>query len=178
MTPQDLPYYLPKNPRDKLIFLAEILDIPRTMVINGGQTELEAMCGVIMYRHLDPHQRIDVFKLIRSLDGPLQGRLVQATTLPLVNPQWGIWSLTNEELTNDAKYHEFLDSVASYIGLTASGVAVKDLAKNVWSSRKIGKGGFVTIVIWAAVLFNQSELEKANAEISRRTPSMKTSRLY
>jgi len=179
MNQKHLPYYLPKNQKDQLTFLAESLNIPRHMVINGDNQLLETMCGVMIYRHLDVSQKIEVMKLIRTYKGsPLEGKLIESAILPTINPQWGIWSLTNEELKKDAEYHAFLDSIANYVGATASGMAVKDLAEKTWKLKKIGRGSIATIVIWAAILFNQSELNKANTEISRRKSSMKTSKFY
>jgi len=175
----DLPYHLPDNQQKQLLFLAKILELPRGWVINGGKNELHAMCGVILYRHLNASQRVEVMSLIRTLPRKLEGKLVSAALLTTYgNPQWGIWSLTNDELTKDSQFHTYIDTISSLIGITASGMGIKELAENAWKMKKIGKGGIVTLVTWSALILNKSELNKVNEEITRRKSVMKVSRFY
>ncbi|WP_432463909.1 MULTISPECIES: hypothetical protein [unclassified Agarivorans] len=70
-----------------------------------------------------------------------------------------------------------MNSFASYIGLSASGLGVKELIDSARSNQKLAKGGIVMLVIWGTVAFNKSELNKVRKEINNRTV-MLTSELY
>tara|TARA_Y100000588_G_C14218002_1_gene909735 strand:+ start:237 stop:788 length:552 start_codon:yes stop_codon:yes gene_type:complete len=171
----NLPYDLPNNSADQLRVLATIIEVPYSLVSNGGDYEVEAICGAILYRHLDRHQRVEALTLIRSLENrALSGKLISIAIEPtLVNKDWGVWSLTKEELIADQLFHSQADNLASYVGLGASAMSGKDLLTKIWKKRKITKGGLVTLVIWGTVFFNKSELNKVNNEIKRRS-SIKT----
>ena len=104
----------------------------------------------------------------------MSGKLISIAIEPtLVNKDWGVWSLTKEELIADQLFHSQADNLASYVGLGASAMSGKDLLTKIWKKRKITKGGLVTLVIWGTVFFNKSELNKVNNEIKRRS-SIKT----
>ncbi|MGF1876242.1 hypothetical protein L4D77_13045 [Photobacterium frigidiphilum] len=53
----------------------------------------------------------------KALVGMIITRVLDTT---YVNPQWGIWSLSNAELKADLKFHSQLSSVASVAGISAS----------------------------------------------------------
>jgi len=99
----NLPYILPSNRKEQLRVLSQIVGIPISFVENGGEKEVNALCGAILYRHLDRHQRIEALSLIRDLSNkPLLGKLVTVAIEPTyVNINWGIWSFTREELLSD-----------------------------------------------------------------------------
>jgi len=134
---------------------------------------------MILYRHLDRIQRIEAMKLIRSLSSrALMGHIITKTLdTTFINPQWGIWSLSNKELLKDVNFHSNLDSFASYVGIGSSMLAGKDLIKEIWSMKKMGKKHWVLIVIWGGVVFNKVELNKAQSELSHRQ-SLNKSELY
>lgn len=96
----DLPYYLPTDTQGQLRVLAKLLDLPPATVEQSGEAGVEAMTATILYRHLDRRQRIKAMEKIKSLpDRALVSKLVRITLdTAFVNPQWGLWSLTNEEL--------------------------------------------------------------------------------
>jgi len=53
----------------------------------------------------------------RELEGLLVGKALSTT---LINPHWGRWSLTNEELVNDIAFYEAVDAFGSVVGVTLS----------------------------------------------------------
>ncbi|MCK8117362.1 hypothetical protein MTF68_07290 [Pseudoalteromonas sp. 2CM37A] len=167
----NLPYNLPSNLNEQLRILANIVDIPYSFVKDGGEDEVEAICGAMLYRHLDRHQRMEVMTKIRALSNrALTGKLISVAIEPtFINKDLGIWSFTEEELLADKYFHSQIDTFASYVGVGASVLSGKDLLKQVWKQRKITRGGVVTLVIWGTVLFNKSELAKVNDEIKRRS---------
>jgi hypothetical protein len=174
-----LPYELPKSTAQKISHLSKITSIPMNLLKGAGELELEAIAAMILYRHMDRLQRIEAMGLIRSVNNrALMGHILNKTLdTTFVNPQWGIWSLSNKELLNDIQFHTKFDSFASYVGVSASVLGTKDMIKDIWKTRKIGKKHWVLIVIWGSIAFNKSELNKAQAELKHRQ-STHTSRLY
>ena len=174
------PYVLPKNLPEQLRLLAKIINIQFSFVKDGGQLELEAMSGVILYRHLNRIQKTEAMFLIRQIgkkNKPLEGQLVNLILNTSINPQWGVWSLNNDELLNDHNFHNTINRYAGIIGLTASAAGVKTIIQETWKRKRMTKGGVVTLVLWGAFFFNNSELEKVNAEITNRS-QLKTSSVY
>jgi len=174
-----LPYQLPKSTANKISHLAKITLIPPSLLKGAGEPELEAISAMILYRHMDRLQRVEAMSLIRSVSNrALMGHILSKTLdTTFINPQWGIWSLSNKELLNDINFHAKFDSFASYVGVSASVLGSKDMIKDIWQTKKIGKKHWVLIVIWGSIAFNKSELNKAQKELNHRQ-SMKTSRLY
>lgn len=173
-----LPYQLPTSSEGQITYLANVLELPSHLVVGKGQVVKEAMAAVIMYRHLDRHQKYEALQLIHSIpDRRLLGKLVEKISDTLVNPQWGIWSLDNSELLKDQKFHDAINTYAGWLGASVSAASAKDFGVQVWNKRKVSRGGWVSLVIWGSVLFNLQELNKVNAEILRRSV-LQTSELY
>lgn len=80
-------------------------------------------------------------------------------------------------MLSDQSFHDHINHYASWIGLTASAVGAKDIVQKTWKNKKMSKGGLVTLVIWGSLLFNNSELNKANVEIANRS-QLKSSSFY
>jgi len=167
-----LPYNLPQSKSEQLKVLARITNLQPAIIKNAGEEELQAISGVILHRHLDRFQKIEVWKLIRKIgkrNRPLEGKLTDLILNTKVNPQWGIWSLTNEELLADQQFHDAINTYASWIGITASAQGVKDIIYLIIKNKKVTKGGIVTFALWGSLLFNLSELHKVNAELANRS---------
>lgn len=176
-----LPYHLSSDQSEQIKFLADVLGIERSMLISAGQKEIEAFCAVILYRHLSQRQRIDAMASIRNINNRrLMGKLVElALQTTFVNPEWGIWSLSNEELQDFHELHKQIDHVASLAGISISGLGIKDIVKEAWNRRRLSRGGWVTLVIWGLVYANKAQVDKASKEIDRRSKTeMKTSPVY
>ena len=166
----DLPYDFPQKPQDQLNTLADILGIPRHKVKNGGSTEIDAMIGTILYRHLDVAQRQTAMTDIRavasrSLMGDLIDRALQTT---FVNKSWGLWSLTNNELNEYKETRETISKYASLIGIGATALDSKNLINDIFKNKKMNRKHVVILVIWAAVYVNSNQLNNANIEWQRR----------
>jgi len=71
---------------------------------------------------MDARQRYAAMRSIRTLPSrELEGLLVgKALSTTLINPHWGRWSLTNEELVNDIAFYEAIDAFGSVFGVTLS----------------------------------------------------------
>lgn len=166
-----LPYNLPMDTKGQLRELAKIINIPPSLVANGDQNTVDAICATILYRHMEQAQRHEAMKIIRSLPNrELVGKLVtKVVDTSFVNPTWGMWSLTNEELLDKESFHSAVDSYASYVGLSASALGGKDLIKQAWQRRAITRGGIATLVIWGVVALNKYQLNKLQEEKSRRS---------
>ncbi len=173
---KNLPFNIENNKVAQLAFLSDLLGLDKELISNAGQNEVDAMCATILYRHLPQAQRNYAMQIIRSIqNGKLQGKLVDNVLYTtFVNPQWGIWSLTNKELEADKAVHSFIASYANYVGLSVSGFGLKELYDNIRKSKKMSKGGIVMLVIWGAVAFNDSELKKVNKEIENRKVQITT----
>jgi len=175
-----LPYNLPQSKFEQLRVLAKIINLQPSLIKAAGDEELEAISGVILHRHLDRFQKVEVWKLIRKIgkrNRPLEGKLTDLILNAKVNPQWGIWSLSNEELLADQQFHDAINSYASWIGITASAQGMKDIIYLIIKNKKISKGGIVTFVLWGSLLFNLSELHKVNTELDNRS-TLNKSPLY
>ncbi|WP_432463910.1 hypothetical protein [Agarivorans sp. QJM3NY_33] len=106
----NLPYNLSASRAAQLSVLSEIIGIKKELLKRGGQLEIDSICATILYRHLTQKQRVDAMVLIRSLSSPiLKSKLItKALDATYLNPQWGIWSMTNDELQADKDFHEFI----------------------------------------------------------------------
>jgi len=146
-SPSDLPYYLPVDPQGQLRELAKILNIPLPLAKAGGPLAADALSATILFRHLNQAQRQEALS-----SRELRGRLVtKAVDTTFVNPKWGVWSLTSDELMAEQSFHSALDNYATWAGFGLSGIAAKDFFKHFWKNRKVTRGGIATLVIWMAV---------------------------
>ncbi|EJL6401241.1 hypothetical protein NMR73_004335 [Vibrio navarrensis] len=168
---EHLPYVLPQNSQSQLQFLAKVTNISSNLISNCSEIEVEAIAAMILYRHLNRQQRLEAMALIRSVQNrALMGVLIsKVLDTTFVNPQWGIWSLSNSELSQDISFHENIDSFSGYVGVGASILGGKDMIKDIWSLKKMGKKNWITIVIWGCIYFNKTELSKAKSELNNRT---------
>lgn len=115
-----LPYELPETPRGKIGVLAEIVNIPRTRFLDVSDKDaLKALSGLILYRHLDRQKEREVNRHWATLPQPLQMSLRKQRNFALVNPNWGIWSLSTEELENQHDWSRASTISRSFLGLVA-----------------------------------------------------------
>lgn len=175
----DLPYHLPTDTIGQAKALASILEVSPEDAVRSGQDGVQAMTATILYRHMDRHERLKAMQLIQSLpDKSFSSKLVlMAVETTLVNPQWGLWSLTNEELAADIRFHAAVDRVASVSGLAlslGSGKTVKDIIKDLAQERRLNHRGVALLVIGVAFAANKGSLEAGTAE-QRRRPQVKGS---
>ncbi|MFE8069873.1 hypothetical protein QQM79_02345 [Marinobacteraceae bacterium S3BR75-40.1] len=167
----DLPYHLPRDTKGQLRALAKILSISPAAAEKLGEAGAEAMCAAILYRHLDRHQRYKAMKKMQSLPNKALGARLVALALDttFLNPQWGLWSLTNEELAEDIRFHRVIDTVGAISGATLSLSSGKDVVKEVLRNGKLSPSGIALLVIGVAFAGNNSELNASIAEQKRRS---------
>lgn len=170
MNIDQLPYSLPKTARAQCQYLARICSISLHKLSNNHQEESQAIASVIIYRHLKSNQKIEAMRFIHAMDNkPLMSKLIEKITDVIINPQWGIWSLSNTELLNDQKFHDMINSYAGVLGASISAASAKELASTIWKTKKMSKGAWITLVMWGSLYFNSTELNKANQEIANRS---------
>lgn len=167
----DLPQHLPRDTKGQLRELGKIVGIPQPLLENAGQETIDTICATILYRHLSPAQRQEAMAMINALPNrQLTGLLItRALDTTFVNPEWGMWSMTNDELAAAEAFYSAIDDYASYVGISASALGAKDLASTVWRQRKLTRGGIVTLVIWGAIAANKAQLSKIRQEEARRS---------
>ena len=180
-----LPYVLPKNNKDVVQRLAIILSIDPKRIPSHDQKIIEILSGIILYRHLERLQKIQVMTQVRSLEPRLQSILVTKITDVIVQPKWGLWSLTNEELLDKKEFHEGIATIANALGIAASVSGLNDIMKMVaegltkrQSLKTMAKRALPYFIIWGAVQVNANELARMQREIDARTPAMLTSPLH
>lgn len=173
----DLPYHLPTDALGQLRELAKIIDVPFPLALSGGSLAADAVSATILFRHFDQAQRHEALKLFAELSSrQLRGLLLtRALDTAFVNPKWGVWSLTNEELMAEESFHRALDEYASWAGVGFSMVAGKDIIKTAWKNRKLARGGIATMVVWVAVAGNKGALANINEEQRRRSQTKSSS---
>jgi len=169
-------YSLSQNTQKAINYLAKVLKISPGLVTNGDEQLLQALCGTILYRHLDKQQRYEVMTIIRtSLNRPtrqLEGLLVaRITNVLYINKHWGVWSLTTAELENEIKTNDFYQKSLTYIGV-AGGVTIADGLRNIWKSRtltvKNGRWVLFNLVAWGFAVGIMKEGERLDEEWIRR----------
>ena len=172
MSNSPLPYNLPKNEREALNYLAKILNVPARHVKGDAVKISKALAGTLMYRQLDRIKRREVIQSIHSLqNGHLKSILFVKCTDVLVNPQWGEWSLTNEELTKLLSFHNALNRWSSLLGANPGAYGIGGSA---WSIIKQGAGtGNIVVLICSIALmgvheFSYRETQKYSNELGRR----------
>jgi len=167
------PYKLPKNTQKAINYLAKILKLNPSLVKNGDDKLLQALCGTIIYRHLDRLQRIEVMTIIRSLPNRrLGGQLVgRITDVLYVNPRWGVWSLSTRELNREMKSNADFQYVMLVVGVAGG----KDVAKSVsavWKARTLASKNtlhlIANLVIWGVAYGSYREGVKLTNEWKRR----------
>ncbi len=112
----------------------------------AGYDAIVAMCGVILYRHLDRYQQGDVMQRIsdiidngyRELGGKLRG----IVAIDIFQPQWNIWSLSGKEVIQMAKSNKNLMEVLDRLSLHAElKLNVMNFAGAFYLTAKLGPKG-------------------------------------
>lgn len=172
MSNSTLPYNLPKNEKDALNYLAKILNVPVHHMKGDSLKISRAMSGTLMYRQLDRFKRREVMQSIHELqNGHLKSILIMRCTDVLVNPQWGEWSLTKEELNKLLSFHNDLNRWSSLLGANPGAYGIGGSA---WSIIKQGvsTGNVVVLICSIALMgiheFSYRETQKYSNELGRR----------
>lgn len=183
-----LRYSLPKTDKEGIAFLAKILNIPAHYLKGNEQRIIQALAATILYRELDRLQKIEAMRLIRSLSHPqLISILISRCTDVLVKPQWGEWSLTNEELREILQFHGSINLISSRVGgnpgaygvggaawaiikegsKAEKGTPLKERVKIGATPKRVG-ALIVSIILMGLHEFSLSETTKYANELERR----------
>lgn len=172
-----LPYKMPGTEQGKIEFLCELIGIsyskfsayPRSVVI-------EALTGIALYHQLDRHEKMKVMQFLHdNLRGPTLAAAIGKITDPMVNPHWGLWSKSTDQLKDDL---EFKETVSTYLGLAGIGFSLPEARKLLGAAKttnvKSGsaKGHPVLVVLIWGFWFNHEAGKKAvQEELLKRTMS-------
>lgn len=181
-----LPYKLPADEKMQVDMLADILKVPRGL-IRGDLTKIsQAMAGVVLYRHVERKEKQEIMAVIHSLqERALTGVLVTKVTDVTVNPQWGEWSLSNQELEELVNFHATAAAIAGRVGtnpgLVGIGGSVTSMYKTgraaggtAWAMIKgaMTRGNVIGLVVSIALFgiaeFQAAEAAKYSQEMDRR----------
>lgn len=118
-------------------------------------------------------------RLMRSLPNKRLASLLvgKAVDTKLVQPQWGLWSLTTEELENDKRFHQVVAAVGGFAGISFSATSARDLFSDIKRKNGVKSKHVATVVIWVAFLANYESLMNTTNELNRRT-ERKSSSFY
>ncbi len=172
----NLPYNLPNTVDGQLKALSEKIGIPNHITQGLGQKGINILCGIIIYRHLSPHQKQDVMVMIHATKNPkIIGFLTTKIVDTLINPDWGIWSRSTSELEEAKEYYKFVADSANLVGISLSITSFKEFISTLWAQKKFTAGGILIIAVWLGVMWNNSILNGINTELDNRKQFIKKS---
>lgn len=171
-----IPYETSTSQKKAAHELAKIVGIPRKVVPKTGNYNevIKALSGVILFRHIERHQKREVMQSIqrfkdshRPFYGQLQGKVANV----IANPRWENWSLTTEELKDIVSFHGKVAYLDRTLGLNPGALGV---GASAWQVIKQGAtkgniGGLVlSIVLFGAQQASTETRQHALEEIRRR----------
>lgn len=195
LTLSDLPYHsdkIPSTTADAVDAISKILKFEPFHTTKKDEYTLQTLCGVMLYRHLAQPRRNKVMEMIVNKDhiAPVDWWELRAKcTDVLVQPLWGLWSLTTPELESILKDQKNLQAIFNAIGLSPSIAAVVDL-HNEWKrakrypegskERKYGMRSVflrvpVVLIVTSWAYVNAKQLSNTQEELDRRTSNPKSS---
>lgn len=165
---EDIHYNLPENRKRKISVLAEIVEIPRTRFRDVSQEDaIRALTGLILYRHLGRLKKREVNRHWATLPRELQMSLRQKRANILVNPAWGMWSLSNEQLLARNELNQKVDTWAKILGLGE--ISVATLGSVLGQLKNGNVAGVIALLVTGAFFtINSLEGQEINAEMVRR----------
>jgi len=106
---------------------------------------------------------------ISSLPGPKQPMVRDKILKPLVNPYWGLWSLSTSELLNQHDFFSTIAEAGSIMGLTFSFASGADAIRKIRASSFTSAPGLVaSVAIWGFFWMNEKTRSQIQDEIFRR----------
>ncbi len=185
----DLPYHpdkMPSTTTEAVDAIAKILKLEPFHATKKDEYTLNTLCGVMLYRYLDQPTRNKVMEMIINKDriAPVDwGELRAKCTDDLVQPLWGLWSLTTPELESIIKDQERTAAIFSILGYDASVSSVADFIKSVRKNLKNGKSPFkrqtrniaIFLIATAWSHVNVKQLSNSKEEVDRKMSNPKSS---
>jgi hypothetical protein len=166
-----LPYEKPVHPQMAVIELSKRIGVPVNYKLINDKEYLKTLSGIILYRHLNSLEKRDVMERIYRLDDrALQANLIGKITNVIVQPLWGIWSLSDKELREYLSLNKKILDVFTIAGINAGAVGV---GQGIWKAIKTGgkSGGFMIFVslIMLGINYGTSlEADALQGELDRR----------
>jgi hypothetical protein len=181
-TINDLPYPILNNNQltqtQIITKLSQIVGISPHILKGAGQDGIDALVGTIMYRHLDRIQKMNVMSIVTNLQNGLAVQALRGKiTDILVQPDWGLWSLSNDELIQKKELHAIIDQYATWLGVGISVSSIKGIFSDLWKKRSFSKMNLAYVVILISLLGSKETLNSINSELDNRS-SLKDSKLY
>ncbi|WP_425641977.1 hypothetical protein ACPUEK_01005 [Marinomonas gallaica] len=170
-----------ENNKDLIRSLGDVLGIPASITdtVSNQEKCASAMSGVIMYRQLNRIEKMEVMRLIRSIESKkLVEKLIEKVTDVIVQPKWGLWSLSNEELQDLIDFHSEFGEWSNLLGVNpgAYGVAAsgwglikKTRAGMTGAALRSNKVGLiVSVALMGISLISADQLKRSSIERERR----------
>lgn len=165
---ENLAYSLPDTLRGKVNALAGIVEIPRVHIrAVSDQEALKALTGLILYRHLGRREEREINRHWQTLPQVLQMKLRQRRSSILINPMWGMWSLSNEELVAQKEFVSAFNEMATKAGIPSLSAAG---FYKVFKQGQSGNAATVCAFLFVGAIISAKNLEESSidAEILRR----------
>src|SRR5690606_27342682 len=132
--------------------------------------------GIVLYHQLGHIERMNVMEFLHNnLHGPALAAAIGKITDPMVNPHWGLWSMSTDQLKEDL---EFAETVSTYIGLAGGGFSIKEVVDLAGDSRKSNTKSMcpiahpvLVIAIWGFWFNHEAGKSAIQEELLRRTMS-------
>ena len=170
-----------ENNKDLIRFLGDVMGIPASMTdtVSSQEKCASAMSGVIMYRQLNRIEKMQVMELIYSLTNKrLVAKLVEKVTDITVQPRWGVWSLSNEELQNIIDFHSEFGEWSNILGVNPGAYGVGASGWGLIKKARAGVTGtalrsnivglIASIALMGISLISADQLNRSAAERERR----------
>ena len=187
-TLSDLPYHADKLPKDTAGLvdeLARILGFKMFPETKKNDYVLNVLCGVILYRHLDKPQQIDVMARIINEEhiAPVDwGELRALCTDTAVQPRWHLWALTTDEVHSILQDQKRMQQIFAWIGISFSGAFAKDVRDKYRETKSIktvvSKRLPIAIIVACFEYANRTSLKQTQEDMDKRTPTPKSSSYY
>ncbi len=181
---QNIPYpdsTVPRDVKGAIDAITQIMDVDLVPQTPRTEETLVLLCGVLLYRHIDRFQRMEIVGMLRnpSIIAPIDGAELLDLILDVtIQPQWHLWSLTTEELVELLTQQKALVNIFTVLGVSVSLSAGKSLLSEVIKKGRLGKGGYVFIIALSASYVVQKQYNNTNHEMQNRTPEPLTSGYY
>lgn len=178
----DLAYHpdnIPNDTRAQVELLAQILKFDIEPTTKRNEYTLNTLCGIILYRHLDRFQRMEVMRLILEGEPNISKadmfELQSFCTGVLVQPQWSLWSLTTKELETLFENQKSLSDLLAVLGFGFTITGVLDAYK---AGKHLIKGLPFFLISAAIVYIHNEQLSNTTKELKLRTSKPRSSEYF
>lgn len=179
---EDLSYHTDKLPTDikELVeALAKVMRFKMEPTTKRNEYTLSVLCGVILYRHLDRYQQMEVISMIRTgrehIDLKDFDELIDFCTDMSVQPRWWLWSLTTQELESIYSDQKNMSALLATMGVGFTFTGLKDAWKN---GKNVSKGLPIFLLGSVIAYVQNKQLSNTSNELEMRKSKPKSSDYY